>query len=710
MSLRLAKKRSMELDEKEAQKDTNTAPPPKKRAKVVSKKSKAAAIKKKAPAKKKTLVKKKAPGRKKAAPKKKAPAKKKNSKKSKHEDYFDASSSDEDDSSSSDDDDDDDDDSSSSDDDDDDDSSSSDDDESDDDDDSSSSDDDDSDDEDSDIEYEDEYDEEFFLKDDPKDKEKLMAMTDVERQLVFEERRADRIAKMQQFNVEQRLRQNKKKEKEAAKQKKAGARRKSTRAQSKKTQSRKAALDNLLAKKKRGSTRSRMSDSSEDGMHLSSSSEDDDDEDYEYGGTLKRSGKKGKKKGPAKRSAKSSSSKVDDDGMDVDTEDVKQREQEDQPRMRYDAIVGSRSRQRKGIQLTRQDIYDDLHKPWFRIGAKGMFVKVRKQHGDRQGYMLMRIRDVYPGKKPYMLVHKDGLGSRQTSMMFNLELHAEATKAVKVRAKFISNEKCTEKEFNSFLKRLEHDHYPIPRQNEIDQIVHKYFLLKKDTSDADISKMIDMNKRYRKKAINISTAKIETQRELAVVSGTPIPENEVLAAERQEKIDELTKKIADLHAQEENTRSKRNERDLRTAKINERNQLGNILRMDHAKSQVQQQAEAGAINPFMRRATRPKILWDMEGASDETKKKDESKEETKNDTDANKKKEKEKIFTLYDLHNFSLPDEDNLPFTESRVKVSIDASNYNSDGSGKTGYGTKNRRKKFITGTISLSEYLTGNE
>ena len=70
----------------------------------------------------------------------------------------------------------------------------------------------------------------------------------------------------------------------------------------------------------------------------------------------------------------------------------------------------------------------------------------------------------------------------------------------------------------------------------------------------------------------------------------------------------MKQKYADLVRQEERAKERRSDKDLRTAKINERNQLGNILRMDNAKSQVQQQAEAGAVNPFMRRATRPKIL------------------------------------------------------------------------------------------------------
>ena len=720
MSLRLAKKRSIELEKKkDEEKDTSSAPPPKKRAKVVPKKKmpakKKAPPKKKAPVKKKAPAKKKAPGRKKAAPKKKAPAKKRNSKKkSKHEDYFDASSSDEDDdsssddddSSSSDDDDSDDDDSSSSDDDDDDD-------DSDDDDSSSSSDDDDSsDDEDSDLEYEDDYDENFYKKDDAEDYNKLMAMKDVERQLVIEERKAERETKMQQFNVERRIRQRKKQEKEEAKQKKAGTRRKSTRAQSKKTTARKAALDNL-AKKKRSNNRSRMSDSSSEEFS-SSEEDDDDDEDYEYGGTLKRSATRKKKKVGSKRGSSSSRA---DDAMDVDDddEDVKQREAEvKQPRMEYRSVIGSVSLQRKGAQLTRQDVYDDIHKPWFKTAARGMFVRVRKQHG-RKGYMLMRIRKVYSGKKPYTLIHKNGLGSLKTLEMFQLYLHTEDTKVMTVPAKFISNDKCSVEEYNSYLKRLESVNYSVPRQNEIEKHVHKYSLFKKDTSDGDISAMIAMNKKFRKKAINLSTAKIETQRELEVMLLKATPEDEIEAAKLEERINELKEKIEDLKAQEEKDKTGRNAKDLRTAKINERNQLGNILRMDHAKSQVQQQAEAGAMNPFMRRATRPKILWDMHnGDKEESKKKDDdekNKEEKKEDeaaANSKKKKEKEKILTLYDLHNFSLPNEDNLPFTESQAETGIDSSKYNPDGSGKIGYGTKNRTKMRIEGTMSLNEYLNG--
>ena len=89
-----------------------------------------------------------------------------------------------------------------------------------------------------------------------------------------------------------------------------------------------------------------------------------------------------------------------------------------------------------------------------------------------------------------------------------------------------------------------------------------------------------------------------------------------------------------LKAQEEKDKTGRNAKDLRTAKINERNQLGNILRMDHAKSQVQQQAEAGAMNPFMRRATRPKILWDMHnGDKEESKKKDDDEKNKEDNVD-----------------------------------------------------------------------------
>ena len=89
-----------------------------------------------------------------------------------------------------------------------------------DDDDSSSSDDDDDSDDESDKEYEDEYDENFFKKDDPEDYKALMAMTEVERELEIENRRAIRTANLQQFNLEQRIRQKKRKRKRLQKQKK----------------------------------------------------------------------------------------------------------------------------------------------------------------------------------------------------------------------------------------------------------------------------------------------------------------------------------------------------------------------------------------------------------------------------------------------------------------------------------------------------------
>ena len=157
----------------------------------------------------------------------------------------------------------------------------------------------------------------------------------------------------------------------------------------------------------------------------------------------------------------------------------------------------------------------------------------------------------------------------------------------------------------------------------------------------DIKKMIALNNKYRKKAINISTSKIEVKRKLAVVEESEIPEDEEAMKEREEQIEKLKEKYADLVRQEERAKERRSAKDLRTAKINERNQLGNILRMDNAKSQVQQQAEAGAINPFMRRATRPKILWDMAGGNEEKKKKEEEVKEDKPQKEDKEKEEKE---------------------------------------------------------------------
>ena len=484
-----------------------------------------------------------------------------------------------------------------------------------------------------------------------------MAMTEVERELEVENRRAIRTAKLQQFNLEQRIRQKKKKEKEAAKAKKAGGRRKSTRAQSKKTLSRKAALDNLLAKKKR-SNRSRMSDSSEDEMDISSAS-DDDDEDYEYGGTLKKTGASKKKKTQAKRKEPKSASK--EDAMEVDEEeDVKQREEERQPRIDLVDIIGEVGnkhvedtfgvdKRKKTLtnsiaQLTRQDIYDDIHQPWFKAAAKDMFVRVQKPGGRRGEYLLMRIKKVYSGKNPYTITHRNGLGTRKTSEMFELRVHAEDNKRIYCRAHpNISDKPCTEDEFSSFLKRLTNDKYPVPRKNEVRRVVDRYRRMKKESQEnmEDIKKMIALNNKYRKKAINISTSKIEVKRKLAVLEESEIPEDEEAMKEREEQIEKLKEKYADLVRQERGRR-----RGEAQGSTHGKNQREKSIRQHFKDGQCEIPSPAASGSrgdkSFHEASNKTKILWDMAG-NEEEEKRGKVKEDKPQKEDKEKKRRRRKF-------------------------------------------------------------------
>ena len=65
---------------------------------------------------------------------------------------------------------------------------------------------------------------------------------------------------------------------------------------------------------------------------------------------------------------------------------------------------------------------------------------------------------------------------------------------------------------------------------------------------------------------------------------------------------------------------------MRMARINQRNELDNVERYDAAQSLVQQQIAAGEINPFMRRPTRPVILWELGKEVQEAQKREEEEE------------------------------------------------------------------------------------
>ena len=136
--------------------------------------------------------------------------------------------------------------------------------------------------------------------------------------------------------------------------------------------------------------------------------------------------------------------------MEVDEEeDVKQREEERQPRIDLVDIIGEVGnkhvedtfgvdKRKKTLansiaQLTRQDIYDDIHQPWFKAAAKDMFVRVQKPGGRRGEYLLMRIKKVYSGKTlillPIEMASEQGKRQKCSSYGFTLKITSAFTAA-----------------------------------------------------------------------------------------------------------------------------------------------------------------------------------------------------------------------------------------------------------------------------------------
>jgi hypothetical protein len=677
MSLRLATKRSLEKDkavEEEA---------PKKKARVAAaakKKKPAAKEKKPAAKKKKPAAKKKKPAAKKKKPvaaKKKKPAAAAK-KKSKNAALFAASDSDDDDSSSSD---------SGSDSD----SSSGSDSGSEDDDGSESSsgsssgsdsgsDDDDSGDSDEEKEYSDEYDADLFKKDDPEDRAHILSLPTVQQQQIFGERSEERTKNKGLWELKQALKKKKPKKKEPA------AGRRSTRAtKSTENEKRREAMAKLREKKRR-----QLGIASSESSAESSSSGDDDDSDYSDDERPKR----GKRK---KTSSSRRATGVDEDG-DVIMGDASDPAYQSAPPKAEEQYRPAKYRDIVKALLPRKQLFSDINQPWFKKAAVGRFV--RAYHRERKKYVLLRVRKVISkGPKVYKILAEDGIGQVISRVVLDLCLHPggkgmQTTMMpyrIQVRGELVSNTKCTEEEFNSYMKKMKNqidthgsDLFKFVSDTEANNAKSKYKLLRKEyTSErsiADIAKQVNRNLQQRKTTINLTSAMIEAKADLEKAlldSHEPAASGESMDDKRSRDEEEIAKAraaVAKLQSEDNVRKDNVSKKDLRTSKINKRNQLGNIDRMDFAKTQVQQQQEAGVVNPFMRRPTRPSILWelgDSAQAIEEAKRKAEEAKQAEEEKKAKAKADAEAAAlaganqrkSTFDLHNFNLPNEDDLPFT-----------------------------------------------
>ena len=166
----------------------------------------------------------------------------------------------------------------------------------------------------------------------------------------------------------------------------------------------------------------------------------------------------------------------------------------------------------------------------------------------------MRIKKVYSGKT-FILLPIEMASDKENVRNAELRVHAEDNKRIYCRAHpNISDKLCTEEEFSSFLKRLTNDKYPVPRKTKLSSSRSLSACEERSQENMeDIKKMIALNNKYRKKAITFQLQKIEAKRKLAVVE-SEIPEDEEAMKEREEQIEKLKEKYADLVRQEERAR------------------------------------------------------------------------------------------------------------------------------------------------------------
>ena len=262
------------------------------------------------------------------------------------------------------------------------------------------------------------------------------------------------------------------------------------------------------------------------------------------------------------------------------------------------------------------------------------------------------------------------LGKVSSKVVFDVCLHPETGKMeyrLLVRGEHISSAKTTQKELESYWKRMTLFGLQVPSKAEVLNTRLRYNVLKKDAlssmTEKDVQARVQENLRNRKTTVNLASAMIQAKQDL---------EAALLQGADEDIQADLRERIAKLQQEEAKKKKAWEKKELRMARINQRNELDNVERYDAAQSLVQQQIEAGEINPFMRRPTRPVILWELGKEVQEAQKREEDEEAAmfaagkarreQREREEEEKARSQKNVTLYDIHNFDIAGEDDLPF------------------------------------------------
>ena len=248
------------------------------------------------------------------------------------------------------------------------------------------------------------------------------------------------------------------------------------------------------------------------------------------------------------------------------------------------------------IKLSRDRLARWCYMPFFKDVIVGCFVRVgigNSPDTQQPVYRVTQITDVVETAKTYNITCANPRWNTRTNKGLLLR-HGKADRVY--RLEFISNGPFTDSEFNKWKEAMSQADLPLPT---IDQIEKKIKAMEGannyQLTEAEIEKMVKEKQRVQKNFANAGSRKQEllSDREVAFLAGD---------YERVQRIDD---EIEDLETKADEAHKMRTMNAAQISAINERNRQENLNRIEEMLLNANKDQEDKVDDPFTRRATRP---------------------------------------------------------------------------------------------------------
>ncbi|XP_018335977.2 RNA polymerase-associated protein Rtf1 [Agrilus planipennis] len=248
------------------------------------------------------------------------------------------------------------------------------------------------------------------------------------------------------------------------------------------------------------------------------------------------------------------------------------------------------------IRLSRQKLERFVHLPFFDRIARGCFIKIGiGQHNGMAVYRMAEITGVYETAKVYQL------GNTRTNKGLRVR---HGTQERVFRLEFISNQEFSDNEYTKWLDATRVADLPIPtlervkeKQSDIKEALHYEF------NEQDIEKIIREKERFKPTPYNYAMKKTQLmkERDSAIMRG-----DDEAARSLNKKIQELEERASELDKLRTSTISS-------ISYINDRNRKRNV---EEAEKAILEEVKASkgkkADDPFTRRSTKPRMSFKAE--------------------------------------------------------------------------------------------------